>query len=140
VAVDKATRELADRLRAIAELRDPEELTAAARAAIREHEKRAAVARMEAGKRAKRRRGGLAEGAPRYGYRLEGGAIVPDVAEQRGVALIRRLRRKGASWREICSELEAAGIRPRKAARWYPTTAKRVFEYGNRPHGRRRAS
>lgn len=72
----------------------------------------------QAGRDRKRAEGGRAEGRPPYGYRSEGGALVPDEHEQRGLALMLQLHAEGDSLRVIGQKLEAAGFKPKLAARW----------------------
>lgn len=61
-----------------------------------------------------------------YGYRLDGGRIIPDADEQRAVALVGELRGAGRSLRAIAGALEAAGLRPRTGRRWHPQTVARM--------------
>lgn len=107
--------------------------------AVAEYQRAMIVWRLALGREAVRRAGGYAEGHPRYGYRARrGGGLEPDPDEQRGVALIRRLRRQTppASWRAIAAELERAGIKPRKGGTWHPNTVRRIHAYGNKPFAR----
>lgn len=94
------------------------------------------VDRLNTARAALRDAGGICEGQPRYGYRKENGKITPDDREQQAIAIMRRRRREGAKLREICTELEGRGIRPRRGKKWHPNTVRRVLEYGNRPFDR----
>ncbi|MFO7548078.1 MAG: recombinase family protein [Acidimicrobiia bacterium] len=94
-----------------------------------------AVSQLEAGMIARRLRrgrlhkaesGGYAHGAPRYGWRAEGGELVPDPAEQAVVERIRALRADGASLRDIAGVLNAEGVRSKRGGRWHPATVARV--------------
>jgi hypothetical protein len=80
------------------------------------------------GRRRKAERGGFAYGGPPYGWKASGGELVPDEVEQDGLRLARRLRGEGLSLAGIAKALEDAGFRPRRGARWHPTTVKRVLE------------
>jgi hypothetical protein len=75
---------------------------------------------------------------PRYGYRVIAGAVKnalePDPAEQVVVALIRRLRGGGLSFRQIVDELHSRGIGARGGGPWYPATVARVLSYNNEPY------
>lgn len=74
--------------------------------------------RMRRGKKAKGDKGGYTGGKPPYGMRAEGGTLVPHLEEQKCLALARKLRKKGASLREIAVHLEEAGCQPRRAQHW----------------------
>lgn len=91
-------------------------------------EKGVIVARLRAGRKAKRERGGYAEGAPPLGQKAEGGALVADAQEQATVARIVALRAAGASLRAVCDTLEAEGLRPKRGARWHPQTVADVVK------------
>jgi DNA invertase Pin-like site-specific DNA recombinase len=96
--------------------------------AVAEYERAMITLRLRVGRRRKAERGGFAYGGPPYGWRASGGELVADRMEQDGLALVRRLRRDGLSLARIAGALEEAGFRPRRGARWYPTTVKRVLE------------
>lgn len=74
-------------------------------------------------------------GRPRYGFKIERGRVVPNVEEQKVVALIRRLHAggKGMTLRAIVDELERRGIPPREGARWHPNSVRRILSYQNKP-------
>lgn len=102
---------------------------------IAEYQKSMTVARLRLGREAIRAAGGHAEGAPRFGWKVVNGALMPDPDEQAAVALIRRLRRSGKSYREICAELNRrGGLRTRKGGPWLPNTVRRIYGYGNQPY------
>lgn len=73
--------------------------------------------RMREGRAAKAGEGGYAFGAPPFGYRSEEGELVPDPDEQKALKLMKRMRKQGASLREIGKVLEAEGHLPRQARR-----------------------
>lgn len=83
--------------------------------------------RLRAGRRRKADRGGFAYGSPPFGFRSEGGELVPEAREQQVAALITQLRREGASLPRICSTLEEAGHQPRRGQRWHPTVVQRII-------------
>lgn len=95
--------------------------------AVAQHERAMIRLRMDAGRARKRETGGYAGGAPPYGFRSEGRDLVPNLAEQRQVARIRRWHRDGRSLREIARRLNAEGI-PSRRGRWHPQTVSRVLE------------
>jgi len=64
-----------------------------------------------------------------YGYRLEGGRLVPDAGEQKAVVLIHELRGAGNSLRRIARELEARGYRTKTGLiHWHPQIVKQILE------------
>lgn len=64
-----------------------------------------------------------------YGYRLEGGRLVPDAGEQKAIGLIRELHGAGNSLRRIAGELEARGYRTKTGrTHWHPQSVKQVLE------------
>lgn len=112
--------------------------------AVIEYEKRQAVKRMRDGRRAKQLAGRHAVGQYAYGYRGEGKGrerdAAPEPEEQRAVALIVKRRAQGCSFRAIATELDAEGLKPRRAARWSAMSVRSValrHGPGTRPHGQR---
>ena len=89
-------------------------------------------ARMRAGRRLKAERGGYAGGRPPYGYRAEGRQLVPDSNERGAIAQAVRLRKQGASLRDIASELEGVGfVRKGGTERWHPVQVARLLARAN---------
>lgn len=84
-------------------------------------------ARLRRGKRQKEAEGGYVGGRPPYGWKAEGGELVPDENEQEVLRLAGQLREEGRSLREIADALDAAGHEP-KGERWHPTTLARMLE------------
>jgi site-specific DNA recombinase len=82
---------------------------------------------MKAGKAQKGERGGYIGGGPPYGYKADGGQLVPNIEEQRVVSRMRRWRRDGKSLRYIAERLNSEGVAARKG-RWHPQTVARVLE------------
>lgn len=62
-----------------------------------------------------------------FGYRVKGGRAVPDPAEQKALAVIRRLRLKGQSLRDIGQALTDQGHKPRLADRWDSGTLRHIL-------------
>ncbi len=92
------------------------------------------VMRLRAGRDAKKRRKGVCEGQPRFGFKKDRGVVLPDRDEQVAVDLIRRLRSTTppTPYRAICAELEGRNIRPRRGRRWHPQVIKQIVGYGNK--------
>jgi DNA invertase Pin-like site-specific DNA recombinase len=86
------------------------------------------VARLRRGREMKRATGGYAAGRPRYGYRADGGSLVPVPEEQRAITLARRLRKRGLSYRQLADRLEAEGLLPRSGGRWHPAMVSRLMK------------
>jgi len=61
------------------------------------------------------------------GYRAEGGALVPDEAEQAAISDVRRLAEGGASVRSICATLTAQGHRTERGGAWRPSTVQAIL-------------
>ncbi len=85
------------------------------------------IKRLRNGRLTKAELGGYVGGAPSYGLRAEGKALVPDEAERQAITRIRELDAAGNSLRQICDALAAEGIAPKRGARWYPATVSRVL-------------
>jgi DNA invertase Pin-like site-specific DNA recombinase len=84
--------------------------------------------RLRRGREHKAANGGYAHGAPPFGYRAEGGELVPDPDEQEAVNRITELRRVGNSYRQIVDELKNQGIPPKRGDRWHPMGIKRITD------------
>jgi len=77
----------------------------------------------------KRAKGEKTGGDVPFGYRLEDGVLVEDANEQKAVALIRRLRAKGYTFRAIGRELEAEGHRTKTGkTSWHPQVVKNIID------------
>ena len=63
-----------------------------------------------------------------FGYRARKGKLYQDAKEQEAVRLVRGLRKKGESLRDICRDLKAAGITPKRGGAWHPTAVSRIVE------------
>jgi DNA invertase Pin-like site-specific DNA recombinase len=93
--------------------------------AVAAYERSMIVLRMKRGRLAKKARGGYASGAPPYGYRADGhGNLVPEPAQQEGLAIIKAMHAEGASYRTIATELNRRGIPTKRGlvGSWFPST------------------
>lgn len=98
------------------------------RGVFSELEKGLIVKRLRDGRRMKAEAGGYAVGAPPYGFRAESKELVPDEREQAGLALIRRLHKRGKSLRDIAHALAEAGYGPKRGGTtWHPTQVARIM-------------
>lgn len=79
---------------------------------------------------AKKERGERIGGAPAYGWRIEGEALVEVPHEQEGIGLARDLRAQGASLEAIGQELSKAGFPSKRGGRWHAKTVKSILEVG----------
>ena len=83
--------------------------------------------RLRRGREHKAASGGYANGSPPYGFRADGGVLVPDSEEQSVRQFMKGLRRDGRSLRDIANSLNDAGIRSKRGRNWYPQTVARVL-------------
>ena len=98
------------------------------RGVFSELEKGLIVKRLRDGRRAKANSGGYDVGAPPFGFRAEGGTLVPAADEQRAIAFMRRLDAKGKSFRQIAGALTEKGFKTKRGGtRWHPTQVARVL-------------
>jgi len=95
--------------------------------AVSQYERSVITLRLRAGRRLKVQRGGHI-GSPPYGYKAADGELVPDEAEQAVLALMRKLRAEGCSYRQIADQLASEGTRPRRGQTWGPATLKRILD------------
>ncbi len=75
-------------------------------------------ARIRATKASMKARGLYGGGRPPYGWRLEGGALLPEPAEQAALAQLRAWRAGGASWRALARLATEAGLTNRAGRPW----------------------
>jgi DNA invertase Pin-like site-specific DNA recombinase len=103
--------------------------------AVAEYEKAMVVLRLRMGRERKQAKGGYAYGSPPFGWKAERGQLVPDAEEQQALALIRRMRAEGASYRAIGEALTERGYKPKGKAtrkgsptsgRWHPETLRKI--------------
>lgn len=102
--------------------------------AIAEYDRAMITWRMKLGRDAVRRQRGFCEGQPRYGFAKKDGKVEPRPDEQAVVAVIKKLRGEGRTLREICAELEARKLRPRRGQRWHPNSVRQILNHKNRPY------
>lgn len=97
--------------------------------AVNEYERAMIALRLRSGRKAKAERGGFAYGSPAFGYRAEGGELVPDEAEQAALGRIVDLHEAGKSLRTIADTLEHEGFRTKRGSpQWHPQTIARIIE------------
>jgi DNA invertase Pin-like site-specific DNA recombinase len=85
------------------------------------------IKRLRNGRQTKAAQGGYAGfGSPAYGFRAEGGQLVPDPEEAKAVKRIRQLHKAGRSLRETAETLTAEGYRPKRSDRWHPESLRRI--------------
>jgi DNA invertase Pin-like site-specific DNA recombinase len=78
--------------------------------------------------RYKKERGEKTGGDVPFGYRVREGRLFKDQAEQRAIALIKKLQAEGKSLRAICRALEAAGISRKHGVKaWHPQTVSNII-------------
>ena len=80
------------------------------------------------GKASKVAAGGYGGGRPPFGWRAEGGELVPDEREQVVIAFMRELEAEGLSSRQIAARLEEAGHKPKVGDRWSSVQVLRVLQ------------
>jgi DNA invertase Pin-like site-specific DNA recombinase len=91
--------------------------------AISQYERAMIRRRTTAGRAKKVAAGGYGGGRPKYGYKAEGGELIPAQDEQAVIVKVSSLRAQGMSLREIASVLNSEGVAPRTAgARWHSAT------------------
>jgi DNA invertase Pin-like site-specific DNA recombinase len=85
------------------------------------------AARLRAGRRLKAAGGGYAGGAPRFGLRAEGRALVTDETERATVDRITELASEGLSSRQIADFLNTEGRPSKRGGTWSSATVCRVL-------------
>ena len=93
---------------------------------IAQYERAVIRGRMMAGKAAKVARGGYGGGRPPYGFKADGGDLVPDAIEAEVVALIAEMRSIGHSYREVAQALAERGVTTRTGSAWNPNQIRRI--------------
>jgi DNA invertase Pin-like site-specific DNA recombinase len=95
--------------------------------AVSEYERSLIRLRLSNGRRQKAERGGYAYGSPAYGWKAEGGQLVPEPAEQAVRTRILELRAARQSVRAIADTLTAEGHKPKRGGQWHPETIRRIL-------------
>ncbi len=87
------------------------------------------VARLRAGREAKRASGGYHCGAPPYGWKAHEGALVEHPNEQVVVVRILKELAADAAPNQVAEALNRDGIVSKRGGRWHGITVRRVAEY-----------
>ena len=92
-------------------------------------ERRVITGRTVAGKKEKASRGGFAGGAAPLGYKrdLQGGLSIND-AEATIVRQVVSMRATGSSLQAIAAALNDAGVKPKRGAKFYPSTIRYMLD------------
>ncbi|GAA1242552.1 recombinase family protein [Oryzihumus leptocrescens] len=101
--------------------------------AVSQYERAMIRLRLAGGRRQKAASGGYAYGAPHFGHRAVGGALVPDGREQAALRRMQALRAAGMSLREIAVALDVEGVAPKRGSRWHPQTVARALSRATAP-------
>jgi DNA invertase Pin-like site-specific DNA recombinase len=96
--------------------------------AVSQYERALIRGRMLAGKAAKKAAGGHAGGKPPYGFKAQGGELVPDERESELVALVHKLHNEGASYRGISASLTDVGYSTRRGTCFNPAQVRSIVE------------
>ncbi len=74
-----------------------------------------------------KRQNGQAYSRTPFGYDRKGSALVPNAAQQRALAMVRRMAKDGASLRQIASTLTKRGIAPPRGHQWYASSVRSML-------------
>jgi DNA invertase Pin-like site-specific DNA recombinase len=99
--------------------------------AISEYDREMITDRLSAARKAKAARGGYAHGALPYGYRSQGGKLVPLPAEQKALCTMRSLSAQGLSTHEIADILATEGYPTKRGGKWCGATVARILKRHN---------
>lgn len=88
---------------------------------------RALIAQRTADALGELRSRGQVYGATPYGYCRDGQRLLPDEAEQRVLARIRRLRGRGFSYDRIARSLNGSGVRAKRGGMWSSMSVRSVL-------------
>ena len=95
---------------------------------VSEYERSMIALRLRSARDRKKAHGGYAGfGSPAYGFRAEGGELVPVPDEQLAIQRIKALRDEGMSIRQTIVLLGKEGIEPKRGGAWHPTTVSRIL-------------
>jgi DNA invertase Pin-like site-specific DNA recombinase len=95
--------------------------------AVAEYERAMISLRLRSGRRRKADNGGYAFGAPPFGYRAEGRALVPVEDEQAILVRMRELRAEGATFEAIARTLSAEGRATKRGGHWHGKVVRDVL-------------
>lgn len=95
--------------------------------------RRLTIARMRAGKNAKRRKGGFIGGQVMYGYRIEDKGLIVDEAEQAVITRIKQMYygaegHAGIGSQLIADILNREGIPSKRGKQWHSVTVLRIID------------
>jgi DNA invertase Pin-like site-specific DNA recombinase len=96
--------------------------------AVGQFDRTSIAKRLRNGRAAKKAAGGYAGGAPAYGVKAEGGALVEDDAEAAGLRRAQQLKAEGASLRAIAATLNEEGVPTKRGGRWSASTVSRLLD------------
>ena len=88
--------------------------------------------RTQGGRRAKAEKGGYAYGSPQFGQDAVEGELAVNDDEQKAIALIRRHRKSGKSYRKIADYLNAQGIPTKRGKQWSAMQVQRICKRTNK--------
>jgi site-specific DNA recombinase len=97
-------------------------------AAVASLERETINERCRTGKKNKAAKGGYIGGYTSFGTRAINGELETDEKEQETIALIRRHRRSGKSYREIAAYLNAQSIPTKRGGAWIHTSVKAILD------------
>jgi DNA invertase Pin-like site-specific DNA recombinase len=105
-----------------------DEFLLALKMSLAQRERKLVSERTKAALARKRERGEFTGGEAPYGYRNEGGKVVPEMEEQRTIAKVRKLRKAGHSIRRIVGCLEQDGCVSRSGRPFGKTQVERILK------------
>lgn len=70
----------------------------------------------------------LLTGQVPYSWKLRNGQLVEHKGEQQTIALMARLKADGKSLREICAELDRAGVKTKRGGPWKAATVMKILK------------
>lgn len=95
--------------------------------AVAKMERENITKRTSSGRRIKANNGGYSGGRPPYGYRAQNGTLEIIQEEAENVRYIIRAKDSGATYKEICDTLNAAGKKTRSGSPWPISTVQVVL-------------
>jgi DNA invertase Pin-like site-specific DNA recombinase len=70
-----------------------------------------------------------------FGYDRDGDRLVDNPEEQKAIVAIMKMRNSGESYRDIASELELMGIKPKHSDTWQAMAVKKIYDrYSDSPN------
>lgn len=95
-------------------------------AGIAQMEREVIKERTEAGRAAKKAKGGYIGGAPMFGTKAADGELIPDESELAAINLIRRHYKSGKSFNKIARFLNSKNIPSKRGGKWSSITVARI--------------